>query len=122
MGPIPIQRANDPDGARGARPGAGSPPPFVRISLESDPVAPAEARRLVRAALAEWTGAGLLGGCAFCGLTEGPGGGAALPACTEGEPGTAHNSGAPVAPGATDAAETAGPGGVREAGPPRQRA
>jgi serine phosphatase RsbU (regulator of sigma subunit)/anti-sigma regulatory factor (Ser/Thr protein kinase) len=71
VGPIPIQRANDPDSSRGARSPAGAPPPFVRISLESDPVAPAEARRLVRAALAEWTALGLLGGCAFCGAGSG---------------------------------------------------
>ncbi|WP_030911427.1 SpoIIE family protein phosphatase [Streptomyces sp. NRRL F-5126] len=90
MGPFPIQRATDPGNPSGEPQGADAPP-SVRISLESDPVAPAEARRLVRAALAEWAALGLLGACAFCGTRAGgeppppgPGGGEDAAGCAPG--------------------------------------
>lgn len=58
MGSIPMQR--ETEARAGAEdPGRPGPPAVVRTSLPGNPLAPAAARRFVRAALADWTELGV---------------------------------------------------------------
>ncbi len=54
MGSIPMQRETEAR-ACAEDPGRPGPPAVVRTSLPGNPLAPAAARRFVRAALADWT-------------------------------------------------------------------
>ncbi|MFB7274332.1 SpoIIE family protein phosphatase [Streptomyces sp. NPDC056244] len=65
MGPIPIPRepSHRPALPVPLRQGARS---TSRTSLPGNPLAPSAARRFARAALADWTGQGLLATCTFC--------------------------------------------------------
>ncbi|WP_343242426.1 MULTISPECIES: SpoIIE family protein phosphatase [unclassified Streptomyces] len=66
MGSIPMQREADIR-ASATDPGRPGPPAVVRTSLPGNPLAPAAARRFVRAALADWTE---LGVPAAAGITD----------------------------------------------------
>ncbi|MFF3642309.1 SpoIIE family protein phosphatase [Streptomyces sp. NPDC002564] len=66
MGSIPMQRETD-FRASATAPDRAGPPAVVRTSLPGNPLAPAAARRFVRAALADWTE---LGVPAAAGFTE----------------------------------------------------
>ncbi|MFD8570429.1 SpoIIE family protein phosphatase [Streptomyces sp. NPDC059639] len=55
MGPIPLQRETTVSGADLANVGSNEGPVVVRTSLPGNPLAPAAARRFVRAAFADWT-------------------------------------------------------------------
>lgn len=75
MGPLPMQRDSVDRSSTPLYPLRGDLRSVARTSLPGNPLAPAAARRFMRAAIADWTNLGLLATCAFCRGVRGGGGG-----------------------------------------------